>query len=428
MKAGDLFRMAGANLKRRKGRTVLTTVGVVIGVGALVLMISLGIGLERQVLRSFEAEEIRKTILVSRIEGQGDGDLPLGPHRVFGETVPISTEQIGSIEKLERVDHAFPLLDINLPGTIPLTAPVRGRPQITTDHLSMTGVHSKEAEGLKSILLRGRVWNPGERACVIPSAMLESRFGAKIDDLALGQPMTLRFKPKKNEPAPPAETLVFTMVGIADSERLGLRGHEILLPQERALELWDLTSRHEKDQFPRVEVRVKRAEDVDAVKAQLKNMGYETLATTDLIKMIKTSFLVLEGFLGCIGAIGLIVALFGIANTMAMSVLERTREIGIMKALGARNRDIRRLFLLEAAWIGWIGGVVGLSGGWLLGKLLNTIARGVFELLSRTSLFHVSVWLAAGSLAFAVAVSVVAGVIPAVRASRKDPVVALRYE
>ena len=99
-----------------------------------------------------------------------------------------------------------------------------------------------------------------------------------------------------------------------------------------------------------------------------------------------------------------------------------------MKSLGARNRDIRRLFLLEAAWIGLIGGIVGLSGGWLLGKLLNVIARGAFDLPPRTSLFHVSLWLAAGSLAFAVAVSVVAGVIPAIRASRKDPVVALRYE
>jgi len=132
--------------------------------------------------------------------------------------------------------------------------------------------------------------------------------------------------------------------------------------------------------------------------------------------------------MAAIGAIGLVVSLFGIANTMAMAVLERTREIGIMKALGARNRDISRLFLGEAAAIGVLGGLIGLAAGFLSGKLLDVAARGMFDIPERVSLFHVTPWLAAGSVVFSVFVSVLAGTVPARRAARLDPVESLRYE
>src|SRR4029077_6057044 len=123
-----------------------------------------------------------------------------------------------------------------------------------------------------------------------------------------------------------------------------------------------------------------------------------------------------------------VVSLFGIANTMAMAVLERTREIGIMKALGARNGDIGRLFLAEAAAIGVLGGLTGLGVGGLIGKLLNLIAHAAFELPAHVSLFHVSLWLAVGSVVFSVFVSVVAGWLPARRAARMEPVAAVRFE
>ena len=123
------------------------------------------------------------------------------------------------------------------------------------------------------------------------------------------------------------------------------------------------------------------------------------------------------------------VALLGIANTMAMAVLERTREIGIMKALGSRNRDVRRVFLLEAAGIGVIGGAVGLGGGWLLGIALDTAAHQfVPQIPDDVILFRVPILLAAGALVFATVVSMLAGLVPALSASRLDPVRALRYE
>lgn len=436
MKPNDLFFMAGSNLKRRKGRTILTTVGVIIGVGALVLMVSLGLGLERQLMKSFQSEDVLRTITVTRIEGKTDEDLSFGPFSQSGQIVQISKEEMAQMEALPGVDHASPDLMMLLSGRFPLTRPLKGKQEIAADRLVFSGVHPKDEASVASMILRGRMWKPGERSVLISSGILEMRFGLKPEDVQLDEPLVINYKPKKDETPPPAETLTFTIAGIIDSERLGLKGTRILMPMDQALEVWDLTKGgvgggffgYEKDKFPTVEVKVARAEDVERVKSQLKNMGYDAMAAMDLMKMINTTFLILEGFLACVGAIGLLVALFGIANTMAMSVLERTREIGIMKALGARGRDIRRLFLLEAAWIGLIGGFVGIGAGWGLGVLFNWIARAAFELPAKTDLFHVSPWLAAGSLAFAVLVSVIAGVIPAIRASRMDPVAALRYE
>jgi putative ABC transport system permease protein len=164
------------------------------------------------------------------------------------------------------------------------------------------------------------------------------------------------------------------------------------------------------------------------VAGRLRGLGYQVTSANDRIRMVNVFILVLEAFLASMGAIGLVVSLFGIANTMAMAVLERTREIGIMKALGARNRDIGRLFLAEAATIGAASGAAGLAGAFLAGKLLNAIARGAFDLPPEVTLFHVPWWLAAGSVLFSMIVSVFAGTLPARRAARMDPVKSLRYE
>jgi len=223
------------------------------------------------------------------------------------------------------------------------------------------------------------------------------------------------------------------VAGVLDTEAFGFKGRQIYLPMEQALSLRERKAAHplipsRRGSYLSAEVRLGDPRDAEAVARRLRNAGFATLSAAELLKQINLIFLVLEGFMACIGAIGLVVSLFGIANTMAMAVLERTREIGIMKALGARNGDIGRLFLAEAAAIGLLGGGIGLAGGTLIGKLLNLAAHPIFDLPPNVSLFHVSTWLAAGSVIFSVFVSVVAGWLPARRAARMEPVVAVRYE
>ena len=324
---------------------------------------------------------------------------------------------------------------IALSCEIPLTEPVQEKDFLAADFIQFTGMPPGERERLEEVLLKGRLWNPGEIACVMPSGLLKGRFDLPLEKLALGEALRITFDKDAKDKIPSAELASIPIVGIFDSEKLGLRRSQFHLPLEHALQLWEETKGgfagmflYKKDKYPSVIVKATTPDDVQKVKAQLSNMGYEALATIDIIDMIDTTFLVVEAFMGCIGAIGLLVALFGIANTMAMSVLERVREIGVMKALGARNRDIRSIFLLEAAWIGLAGGCIGIGGGWILGLILNVIAKAVLEMPPGSTLFSLSPWLVGGALLFSIAVSIIAGVFPAMRASRLEPVSALRYE
>ncbi len=436
MTLGDISAMALGNLFRRKGRTLLTVIGVVIGVGALVLMVSLGIGLKQQLLRSFQSQDSLRSLTVTRVQGgETQKKKRIGLFGAVGQIQQISNEEIEAMRDLRGVSDAYPNLMLALSCEIPLEEPLDGKDFLAADFIQVTGAPTSSRKALEQILLKGRIWEPGEIACVVPSALFKGRFDLPLDQLALGKDLKITFDEEAKDKKPSPELAAIPIVGIIDSEKLGLRRSQVQLPLDHALRLWDETRGgfagmflYKKGKYPSAIVKAATPEDVDEVKAQLSNMGYEALATIDIIDMIDTTFLVVEAFMGCIGAIGLLVALFGIANTMAMSVLERVREIGTMKALGARNRDIRKIFLLEAAWIGLAGGVVGIGGGWGLGLILNVIAKSALEMPPGSKLFSVSPWLVLGSLLFSVAVSIIAGVFPAMRAARLDPISALRYE
>jgi putative ABC transport system permease protein len=131
-----------------------------------------------------------------------------------------------------------------------------------------------------------------------------------------------------------------------------------------------------------------------------------------------------------IGSIALAVSSLGIVNTMVMSILERTREIGIMKAIGASDNDIRRIFLIEAAVIGFIGGLIGIALGWLVGRAINIGANIYIRNQGGTpgTFFSMPLWLIASALGFSIALSLIAGSYPASRAARLDPIQALRHD
>jgi putative ABC transport system permease protein len=141
-------------------------------------------------------------------------------------------------------------------------------------------------------------------------------------------------------------------------------------------------------------------------------------------------FAILDLFLGIFGSLALAVASIGIVNTLVMAILERRREIGIMKALGASDVEIKKLFFAEAGVMGLMGGAAGVALGWIIGRAINL---GTNIYLTRLNfppeqIWFVPSWLVAGAIVFAVLVSLVSGLYPASRAARLDPVQALRYE
>ena len=182
--------------------------------------------------------------------------------------------------------------------------------------------------------------------------------------------------------------------------------------------------------YTSVTVKVSRPDATQPVAERITALGYSTISLADALQGIRWVFIILNSILGLIGSIALIVSSLGIVNTMVMSILERTREIGIMKAVGASDGDIRRIFLVEASVIGLMGGASGLFLGWLIGRAINLGANLYIESQGGPSvtLFSLPWWLITGALLFSIAVSIVAGSYPANRAARLEPMSALRHD
>ncbi len=148
------------------------------------------------------------------------------------------------------------------------------------------------------------------------------------------------------------------------------------------------------------------------------------------LKNIRLVFAVFDVLLGIFGSLALVVSSLGIINTLVMAILDRRREIGVLKALGAADGDIQKLFFVEAGAKGFLGGLLGVVFGWLIGRAL-TFALNVYlhkQELPGIDVTSVPWWLAAGAIGFAVVVSLIAGMYPASRAAKLNPVEALRYE
>jgi putative ABC transport system permease protein len=177
-------------------------------------------------------------------------------------------------------------------------------------------------------------------------------------------------------------------------------------------------------------VRVSSPTVVPATQAAIKNFGFRTFSLLDATRNLRRVFAVLDIFLGIFGSVALVVASLGIVNTLVMSVLERRREIGILKALGASDIDVKRLFFAEAGAMGIAGGLFGVALGWLIGRGIN-FGTGIYlarQDLPRETILVLPWWLAAGAILFAIVVSLVSGLYPAARAAKLNPVEALRYE
>jgi putative ABC transport system permease protein len=207
--------------------------------------------------------------------------------------------------------------------------------------------------------------------------------------------------------------------------------------QMKALNEWMSGQRinYNKQGYNQVIVKVSTADEALAVADRITEIGFQANTPQSFVQGINNFYVVLQVIFGGVGAIALLVAAIGIANTMAMSILERTREIGLMKAVGATNRDVLSIFLGEAAGIGFIGGLGGVLIGWLAGQALNVIA--IVSLASQASqqggpppsvAVYTPAWLPVFALVFATFIGMISGLYPALRAATMIPVQALKYE
>ncbi len=186
--------------------------------------------------------------------------------------------------------------------------------------------------------------------------------------------------------------------------------------------------------YATAKVYVEDVEQVKDISKQIKEMGLQSSSLTDMLDQMKKTSAMIQAVLGGIGAVSMLVAALGITNTMIMSIYERTKEIGVMKVIGANIKDIKKLFLFEAAAIGFIGGTVGVSMSYIFSTILNTFLGSMFGASmgmaegSSNMISIIPMWLALATLMFTTFVGVAAGYFPAKRAMQLSALESLRND
>ncbi len=456
MKAYDLLELAGRNLRESKLRNSLTTLGIAVGVASLVAMLSLGIGLQQMANRRLARSGLFDTIVVMShrdFHGFDRHDHPTGATAAEARVLDENARQ--QIAKLPDVLEAYPDIrfitqfDFEAKPNLTMVAGLPYSAKDTEAFSSLAGSFFSSPTAPEAIIqksfaeeLLNRVPKPGEPE---PNA----------SDLApqlVGKQLVMHYAERA---APPANATPdqqsysvisrsqpLKIVGIVDLDPESMRGQahaRVFLPLQLTQELHVMQISDVRDTqrafssvpiYLTVTVRVRGPNSVQSVEDTIKKLGFSTFSILDATRGLRRFFAILDVFLGIFGSLALAVASLGIANTLIMAILERRREIGIMKAIGGSDADVQQLFFAEAAAMGVLGGVAGVGLGWLIGRVIDFgtniyLARQQFP---PEHIWSVPWWLVAAAIGFSLLVSLVAGLYPAARAARLDPVQALRYE
>jgi putative ABC transport system permease protein len=467
MKTRDLTELAFRNLREAILRNSLTTLGVAVGVASLVAMLSLGVGLQTLASQKLNSSGLFDAVFVTSKRGMrggpgpgGDGDRPRQPQEKSAKSEPAKpldeTARL-DFEKLPNVTEAYPQVRF-------LTEVRYNAGSFSTNVLAMPD-SSRKMGSFDNIT--GKFFS----SPTADEAILQSEFAKELNPQTarlVGQEITLRYAQRHENPPPDANkpkdiddemddmlsggggiSIVshdkkLRIVGIIDTDPSasvgGFGGGRVFIPLKTAQDMrpaqggdvgeFVRAGGSAKLTYMALTVRVKNPKNVTQVEDDIKKMGFNTFSLQDATRSLRLIFTVFDLFLGLFGSLALTVASLGIINTLVMAILERRREIGVLKALGASDRDVRSLFFAEAGAMGLLGGIFGVAIGWLIGQALTF---GTTMYLKRQDLPGVKIsyvpwWLAAGAIAFAVIVSLVAGLYPAARAAKLNPVEALRYE
>ncbi len=397
MKYGDVIKLCFRHLTRIKSRTLLTVSGVAIGVGAIVLLVSLGIGLQKVTTEQIATADALTTI---------DASIPSDSKLVLDDQLIQEVE-----EKVKNIEQLSP--SISLPARV--TGPV------STTSAIVSGIRPDQLE-LESVkLIEGEAF--GQSEGVVLTKQLVTTLGHDSSAEIINKEVSFQIIQGQDEDIDQAKVakLKTSVTGISDNEEIGAA----YLSASKLKETLGI------EDYDSLKVKLRTQNNVKAAQEELEKLGFKVSAISDLIDRINQVFLIIEILLGAIGAIGLFIASLGIINTMTISLLERTHEIGIMKCVGASNRDIKRIFNFEAIFISCIGGILGIMVGLLIGGIFNAILS---YLMSRGGVpgemaISVSPWpFILAVLIFSLIIGWVAGWYPARRAAKLSPFEALRSE
>lgn len=453
MKFWDVTDLALRNLRESVFRNSLTTVGISVGVASLVAMLSLGIGLQHLASQRLAKSGLFDTVVVTSRrdlrnfrEQRDDGPAP-------AVSPSLDDNARRKIELIPGVQEVYP--DIRFVTEIRF----EDKPYLTT--VAGLPFSAKNQDAFDEI--QGSFFTSG----AAPEVVLQRAFAAdllgkrtkpdeqpiSLAELArplLGKHLTMRYAERVVAPSSADTPGVgysvvsrqrdLTIVGVIDLDPDSLRASgraRMFLPLKLAQDLHVMQPSDVRDTslsgaptYISLSVRITGPNQAQAVEDAIKKLGFNTFSVVDATRSMRQFFAILDLFLGIFGSLALAVSSIGIVNTLVMAILERRREIGIMKSLGASDTDVQGLFFAEAGAMGLVGGAVGVAMGWAIGRIIN-FATNIYlgrQHLPPAQFWSVPLWLVLGAIAFSVIVSLLSGLYPAGRAARLDPVQALRNE
>lgn len=449
MRLIDLLRMSVSNLWRRKLRTFLTVLGVIIGTASIVVMVSLGLGLSKSTMEQYEQSGGLTTINVYQSYNNTGSDTDQNAGKITDDTAQ-------EIMSIPHVQIASPILGMSVivksgvyEGQIYVRAmtsdafekmniPLSDGAHLPTDTEKLEFLYGNQViTDFYNARTNQYYWDTG----VLPDVDLTSDSMFYILDTNAYWNAKYGGTDEYGNPVEQPKKYMFSSAGVVaggeedynefcyntycNIEALKTQLKKVY--KNRAVPGQPTNSNgkpYKEWYYDEMYVSVDELDNVLEVQKQITELGYEAYSNAEWIQQSQEQLGMIQAVLGGIGAVSLFVAAIGIANTMMMSIYERTKEIGIMKVLGCSLGRIRDLFLMEAGFIGLCGGAAGLILSYGISAIINTLLGESYG----GSISYIPLWLSGMSLVFAVIIGMLAGLMPALRAMRLSALSALRNE
>ncbi|WP_353093662.1 ABC transporter permease [Tissierella praeacuta] len=431
----DLFRMGIKNLWRRKLRTFLTVLGVIIGASSIIVMLSLGFGMSK----SFEDQVAQWGSLTTITVRKGWGGEPQHGKK----EVALDDNAIASFKGLQNVVAVSPILQSY--GTV-----INGK---YISQVPIKGIDPDSMEAFGYEVSEGRLLNKSDELSVVfgsdmPDSFYDpkSRVWREPKINIMKDRMTLTLDPDYGWSQPSGRKKVnykeykIKSIGILTpgdwDTNYGIfmpiaEVQKMIKDREKAEGTKPQPGKSKGKGYDQVTIKVNDMKNVQEVQNKIKDMGHEAYSLNDELESMKKQAAVIQAVLGGIGAVSLLVAAIGITNTMVMSIYERTKEIGVMKVIGASLKDIKRLFLFESALIGLTGGIFGAGFSYLISFIINKFSPQFGEAIGAygaTKISIIPIWLAFAAMAFSACIGIASGYFPARRAMNLSALEAIKTE
>jgi putative ABC transport system permease protein len=397
MKLIDTIHLSLETFRNRKSRTFLTVLGVGVGIGAVLFLVSLGYGMQKILLERITTAESFLTLDIASPDPS---------------VIKLNEQTLEEIERVSGVEKVSP------------QAMFSG--QISSDGLTSEAIINlvnPDYFSLNGVLPQtGGIFSEHKANEIVVNSKVAELFDSTVEKILNKEIELLVFIPDEDSDGTASFEIdrAFKVIGVVEgSEGAGeIFIFRLSLPEVPVTE------------FQFVKAKVAAEENLEAVRDHLINSGFMVSAISDVIDQANKIFRGVQIILGIFGIVAVVVAAISLANTMTISLLERTQEIGVMRAIGASRRDIKYLFLIESTLIGVLGGLIGILMGWIGAVVVNL---GIMILAKNlggqpVNLFHTPLWFLMFIMIFSTSVGFLTGIFPARRASRLNPLMALRYK